>query len=128
MDPDAAQWIAKGDEDLLVVDILVKAKGPTGIACFHCQQAVEKYLKACLSAAGEVPAKTHDLEYLADRLIARGISLAIDRELLAGLRLYAIAPRYPGFGDAEAERDLSRLHQFVRDVRAIVLVQLVTPP
>ena len=96
---DAAFWLAKGDEDL---------------------QAVEKFLKACLVAAGDVPPKTHDLDLLFDLLARKGVVLPLDRDMLAGLRLYAIAPRYPGFGDEQSERDLPRLLEFVRAARTAI--------
>lgn len=47
------QWLVKANEDLLVVDKLTEyeiiAKSSV---CFHCQQAVEKFLKAFLIAKG----------------------------------------------------------------------------
>ena len=123
-DPDAVLWCGKADEDLLVVELIDNARGPSGIACFHCQQAVEKYLKACLAAAGDLPPRTHDIEYLADLLEQRGIRLGIDRALLSGLRLYAVAPRYPGFGDEESERDVTVLRKFAREIRDLVRAHL----
>jgi len=59
------QWIAKANEDLLVVDkltefeIIAKAS-----VCFHCQQSVEKFLKAFLIFNGKEIKKTHSIEYL----------------------------------------------------------------
>ena len=44
------QWIAKADEDLLVVEKLTEYKiNARSSVCFHCQQAVEKLLKAFLT-------------------------------------------------------------------------------
>ena len=38
------QWIEKADHDLMAADILLQANPLIlDIACFHCQQAVEKY-------------------------------------------------------------------------------------
>jgi hypothetical protein len=36
----------KGDSDRLNAERTVQSAGPYDTACFHCQQAVEKYLKA----------------------------------------------------------------------------------
>lgn len=59
------QWLIKANEDLLVVDRLTEfgiiAKSTV---CFHCQQAVEKFLKAFLIANGFDIKKTHNIEYL----------------------------------------------------------------
>lgn len=43
------QWIKRANEDLFVVDKLTEFENiATSSICFHCQQAVEKYLKAFL--------------------------------------------------------------------------------
>lgn len=59
------QWLAKANEDLLVVEKLTEYEIiATSSVCFHCQQAVEKYLKAFLIANGVDIKKTHNIEYL----------------------------------------------------------------
>ncbi|MBL7966590.1 MAG: HEPN domain-containing protein [Prolixibacteraceae bacterium] len=59
------QWLAKANEDLLVVEKLTEYEIiATSSVCFHCQQAVEKYLKAFLIATGVDIKKTHNIEYL----------------------------------------------------------------
>jgi len=42
----------------------VDSEGPYDTACFHAQQAAEKYLKAVLAYHGEALIHTHDLEEL----------------------------------------------------------------
>jgi HEPN domain-containing protein len=45
------QWLLKANEDLLVVEKLTEYEIiATSSACFHCQQAAEKFLKAFLIA------------------------------------------------------------------------------
>ncbi|MGF7141338.1 HEPN domain-containing protein [Roseimarinus sediminis] len=59
------QWLIKANEDLLVVDKLTEYEIiATSSVCFHCQQAVEKFLKAYLIANGVEVRKTHNIEYL----------------------------------------------------------------
>jgi HEPN domain-containing protein len=59
------QWLLKANEDLLVVDKLTEYEIiATSSACFHCQQAVEKFLKAFLITNGVEIKKTHNIEYL----------------------------------------------------------------
>jgi HEPN domain-containing protein len=59
---DTRGWLFKAADDLRGADIDLAAVPPlTGDAAFHCQQAVEKALKALL-AWYDVPfRKTHDL-------------------------------------------------------------------
>lgn len=59
------QWIAKADDDLIVIDKLTQFDViATSAVCFHCQQVVEKYLKAFLIAKGVEIRKTHNIEFL----------------------------------------------------------------
>lgn len=59
------QWLLKANEDLLVIDKLTENEIiATSSLCFHCQQAVEKFLKAYLIANGFEIKRTHNIEYL----------------------------------------------------------------
>lgn len=58
----ARGWILKADSDLLTAKRLLAAGGPYDTACFHTQQAAEKYLKALLASAGATIPRTHNLE------------------------------------------------------------------
>ncbi len=47
------QWLTKANEDLFVVTKLTEDEIiATSAVCFHCQQAVEKFLKAFLIENG----------------------------------------------------------------------------
>lgn len=57
-------WFLKADSDLADARRTTASEGPYDTACFHAQQAVEKYLKGMLAWKGlEIP-RTHDLEEL----------------------------------------------------------------
>ena len=89
------QWIEKADEDLLVVHQLMDADSTArGAIGFHCQQAVEKYLKAFLIFHGIEPERTHNLEFLLERCstVDPGFS-EIDP---LNLTDYRVEARYPG--------------------------------
>jgi len=59
------QWIEKAGDDLIVIDKLTQFEViATSAVCFHCQQVVEKYLKAFLIANGVEIKKTHNIEFL----------------------------------------------------------------
>lgn len=60
----AQGWFRKGNSDLADARRTIESDGPYDTACFHAQQAVEKYLKGFLAWRGlEIP-RTHDLEEL----------------------------------------------------------------
>jgi HEPN domain-containing protein len=65
-------------------------------ACFHCQQAVEKYFKALLQELNLAVPRTHDLEALLDLLLLVDGTLKSLRRGLQGLSRYAVQYRYPG--------------------------------
>ena len=58
-------WLEKVNEDLLVVNKLTEFEIIAASAvCFHCQQLVEKVLKAYLITNGKEIKKTHNIEFL----------------------------------------------------------------
>jgi HEPN domain len=67
---EARRWVARADLDAAGAERLLTGAPPLpAVAAFHCQQAVEKLLKAALVQGGVRPRKTHDLESLADEAV-----------------------------------------------------------
>jgi len=89
------QWLLKANEDLLVVDKLTETEIiATSSVCFHCQQAVEKFLKAFLISKGVNITKTHNIEFLlAECSEFDSDFTAIDPKNLSD---FGIDARYPG--------------------------------
>jgi HEPN domain-containing protein len=58
----ARGWLLKGDSDLATTRALLEAGGPYDTACFHTQQAAEKYLKGLLAFTGVAIPRSHNLE------------------------------------------------------------------
>jgi HEPN domain-containing protein len=63
--------------------------------CFHCQQAVEKYLKALLQELSLAFPKTHDFEKLLDFLVPHESSLNRLRRRVDALTVFAVEYRCP---------------------------------
>ena len=92
-----AQWVLKAEEDWQGVLALAKQKPPLrDLVCFHCQQAVEKYLKGLLEEGRQPVPKTHDLEKLLELLLPHDAKLEPLRRSLVSLTRYAVEFRYPG--------------------------------
>ncbi|MFQ5787516.1 MAG: HEPN domain-containing protein [Thermodesulfobacteriota bacterium] len=72
--------------------------------CFHCQQEVEKYLKAYLAFHGKRFKKIHDLSALLEKCISVDPSFSSLRQDIAIFRPYAVKIRYLA-SKAIAERD-----------------------
>src|SRR4051794_1796752 len=92
-----AQWVRKAEEDWDGVGVLATRTSPLrDLACFHCQQAAEKYLKGPLKEKGVAVPRTHDLEELLDLLLPHDSTLEPLRRHLISLNRYAVEYRYPG--------------------------------
>jgi HEPN domain-containing protein len=63
-------WLKKGASDLKIVEHelrLPEEETVKDAACFHCQQAVEKYVKAFLIYHSVEFPRTHNIEYLLEQ-------------------------------------------------------------
>ncbi len=54
-------WFLKADSDLADARRTIASEGPYDTACFHAQQAAEKYLKGYLAWLGNPIPRAHDL-------------------------------------------------------------------
>jgi HEPN domain-containing protein len=118
------EWIYKGEEDFESARHLVKkAKKPVpDVVCFHCQQSIEKYLKAFLAQNNIEPPEIHDLQRL------NNICLKVDKsfdqisEGLDVLNAYAVNFRYPGEG--ATVRESKKAFQIAAKIRKILKSKL----
>jgi len=89
-------WILLADKDLYAAEIIIKEDYPlTNIVAFHCQQAIEKYLKAFIIEKDIPLIKTHDLIRL-NGMINEVEKIAIDEKKLIIMNEVYIDSRYPG--------------------------------
>jgi HEPN domain-containing protein len=87
-------WTFFADKDLALAEFIAERPEFTGELAFHCQQAVEKYLKAFLAKLKIPFKKTHDLVELYH--IVKGVKdLNIDEILLKDIRDLYTEIRYP---------------------------------
>jgi HEPN domain-containing protein len=64
---DVLEWIQLADEDFYSAKILNDApRKPFESICYHCAQAIEKYMKAYLIYNDTISEKTHNLRFLND--------------------------------------------------------------
>ena len=91
------EWLKKAKQDLDSAKFLSKMKPlPKDIIGFHCQQAVEKCLKAFLVLHDIEPPRSHDLLYLKTRCQIIEKFPDLDENILISLNPYAVEHRYPG--------------------------------
>lgn len=87
------EWINKANKDIKAVEKLEKEEDITEIVCFHCQQAVEKYLKALLLSNNEDIQKTHNIDFLLNK--CKKYNQELERYIGNTLSDYAVDLRYP---------------------------------
>lgn len=122
-----AQWIRKAEEDWTGANELASRAPPLrDLACFHYQQAAEKYLKALLQESGAAIPKTHDLESLLDLILPHDGTLEPLRRRLVSLSRYAVEYRYPGV--RATTRRMEAALKCATKVRTALRVRLGLPP
>jgi len=119
------QWLAKAQSDWETVEILTASKRcPTDTVCFHCQQFVEKLLKALLTRHSIEAPKTHDLR----RLIELAKPFAPELSLLADvsdeLTVHGVETRYPGDWRQIKKSEMKRVVELAKRFGDILLVKL----
>ncbi len=90
------KWIVKALNDLKIAGHELNQPANemvTDAVCFHCQQAVEKLLKAYLASKNVDFGKTHNLEFLLELCLKQDPDF---KNLKVGnLSFYAVEIRYP---------------------------------
>ena len=117
------EWLDKARADLVSAEREMRARKQPNYdaACFHAQQAAEKFLKAVLQARGIAFPKTHDLPDLA-ALMGAYPGHEGATEDLRELTRYAVVYRYPG--EWAAREDAKDAVRIAREVRAVCLAAL----
>ena len=100
-----AEWVEKAEGDYKsAVALQRRRKEPLpDTVCYHCQQCVEKYLKAYLIAQGSTPPRIHDLEELLNLCALYDATFTTRLPLVQVLNPYAVLIRYPGMTATIAE-------------------------
>ncbi|HCE59006.1 MAG TPA: DNA-binding protein [Prolixibacteraceae bacterium] len=90
------QWIIKGDHDLGTAKVTyMHIPEYLDTVTFHCQQAVEKYLKAFLIYQSATFRFTHDLVYLIDLITQKDSDFESYYDIVSEMQGYAVEVRYP---------------------------------
>lgn len=111
----ARGWLRKADADLAAAEACLGSRKALGAACFHCQQAAEKSLKAWLIAQGAGFPFVHDLRRLLGLCAPIDAAFETLQEKAERLNPYAIEVRY----DAEFWPELEAAHEAMEAAKAV---------
>ena len=99
------RWLRKARHDWSAAQKIMTSDGvETEVAAFHCQQAVEKMLKAYLVYHAIDYEKVHDLGRLLDQCTTVRADFEALRDAVIPLTIYAVAFRYPGPAEPTGEQ------------------------
>ena len=124
MSAGADEWLKKAASDFRVAEYeFARPDDPEYDAvCYHCQQCVEKLMKAVLVKNGQTPPFTHDLIALSRLLVSVTPKWTCDTNDLRFLSLAAVYYRYPG--DTADRRHAERALSFCKILRTKLLAIL----
>jgi len=112
-------WRLLAERDMAVADHLAATMRPvpTEAIVFHCQQAVEKYLKGALVILGEEPPYIHDLDRLCSTAEKYRPSFVSITSLCTIINYFSVQPRYDlGLSLSEDDMRLVLVHtKTIRD-------------
>lgn len=92
----ARAWVAKAQGDLILAELVMTAAGaPAWPIAFHCQQAVEKCIKARLVLWGVKPPVSHNLRALTALADFAAAGFLLSLADLDAPQPFAVAERYP---------------------------------
>ena len=115
------QWIIKGDHDLGTAKITyLYIPEYLDTITFHCQQAVEKYLKAYLIYQSTVFRFSHDLIYLLDLITQKDSDFENYYDTVSELQGYAIEIRYPNETIYLSNKKVEKAIVITKNVRELV--------
>ena len=112
-------WLNKAGHDLMSAQRLLEIE-PMILdnACFHCQQAVEKYLKAFLVYKGRDIERTHNVIFLLSECADFDpVFATIDPQ---NINDYAVQGRYPDSNLMPTPEEAKGYYQLAIQVKALV--------
>ncbi len=124
---EAKKWITKALNDYKTAEILINQPEEnlvTDSICFHCQQAVEKLLKAFLIQNEVEFKRTHSLEYLIKLCSEIDKDFLILYDITGSLTNYAIEVRYPDDFYTPSKEEAEKAIEIVKTVKNIILNKL----
>ena len=117
----ARQWVAKATNDLLCADNNLRAdEVPYDTVCFHCQQFIERLLKALLTRHGIEAPKTHDVRRLIQLAEPFAPELSRLSDASDALTVHGVETRYPGDWREIESTEMNEVVKLAKEFGAIL--------
>lgn len=114
------QWLEKAEHDLKAAELII-AYDPLifDVACFHCQQAIEKYFKAYLIKQKQDFPKTHNLDLLHKK--CSDINSSFQHFDLLNIEDFAVRGRYPHDALDPSFEETKQFYQVALSIKEFVI-------
>ena len=120
-------WVRKAENDLKNVANNFKSGEtdlPTDTMCFHCQQAVEKLLKAYLISKNTNYPFTHNLADLVNACMKQDNSFIEILEKAESLTPFAVEIRYPDDYSIPTLEDTQLVYKIALEIKQFILSKI----
>jgi HEPN domain-containing protein len=120
-------WMDKAENDLLSAQRLLEIE-PMILdnACFHCQQAIEKYLKAFLIYQGVDVERTHNIIYLLSKCTDFDPEFRPIDPL--NINAYAVQGRYPDTNLMPEKDEADGYYKLALQIKALIYQKVTLAP
>lgn len=117
------QWLEKAEHDLLAARLILDHQPLIlDISCFHCQQAVEKYLKTFLIFRNRDFPKTHNIDLLLKSCSA--INDHFKEVDIKNLEDFAVRGRYPHDFLLPSVEEAEELYEITLEIKELVTKEI----
>ena len=122
-------WIERAESDFSSARYLAEnmRPAPAEIVSFHCQQAVEKYLKAFLVYNDQEPQKIHELTDLVKKCCVFNSDFSALNPKCEFLMSFAVRTRYPGGIDPD-ENDMKIALTYTEEIVKFIKTKIPNLP
>jgi HEPN domain-containing protein len=121
---EALRWFSFAREDLATARACFEQPEiPARQSCYFAQQAAEKAIKALLIANGGQVPRSHDLDFLRNKL-PPGARLHSTHPSLSDLTEWVVGARYPDAYDAATDGDAAKALETASEVLASIQLDL----
>ncbi len=112
-------WLDRAGEDILCAAVLVQNDNCYNSAAFHCQQTIEKALKAYILLKSDVLPDGHNLPWLCKRAMRYDATFSEWLDESATLNRCYIETRYPA--DLPLDLDFTQVTRYYQMAKAMYL-------
>jgi len=120
-----SEWLEYAEHDYRTAQVLYSLPNPpVEIIAYHCQQTIEKYLKAYLIQFEKEYPRTHDLSVLNRKILSFDTDFESISEFCEKLTPFGTVTRYPDSGMQIDVKHLVKIQEWTSKIRQYVSKRL----